>query len=864
LAAWDALDDEGRVRVHAVALCVVAFLLHFAAYSTWFIEDAAITFTYARNAAQGHGFVPYLGSEPVEGFSNPTWTLILTALRVVGVGPWVAAKLLGALFGAATVVLGYRWARLAMPEGRWALLVPLLLAASPQHVNWSASGLENGLFGLLLAGGATAMLGEVRRGGRPWSALWFAGLAATRPEGPLYVAAAGSVALLLSLRRGWGPGLRYAALWFAWLFAPLILWHAWRFWYFAWEFPNTYYAKLADADKFQPFNWSARGWRYLREWCLAHGRGFVLPLFVIGVTGLRGGRGIGGLVVSALLVLLALPGVDWPLALLGLDPWDEPELLVRARVTFLAAAALLVPAIGVDREHDAPRLVAWSVLVAVVFFTVYSGGDWMDGWRWLNLGIVPISVLLVAGLREVVGAISEARPRLRRAAVVVPVVGLIGADLVQAGLLVAMPVTTPFDVHRRVQYLLSTKDRLGLDHATAMDVDMGAHMWWYDAEIVDMAGLIDGPMGHHRWDLPFIGQYVYQERNPEFAHVHASWASKTKMRLHDEWDRYREIPAFPVSPWSQHPGNHVRRDLFAVPHPRGDRGRVRFGAVTLTDFAAPATVVAPGGALYVELGWQRTRREDGFRALLFLASGEATAVHELPPAYDWEPFRRWPKNDRMIGRHRVPIPADLPPGTYDLGLIAMGEGEEASIWPGIPQDVDWMTHQPRVALGEARLPLAVRVVSAAEAEAAGEVAIAEARALLQALDCEAGRERWRGGRHHVARDSRWRRRQDPLLADEIATCFATRAGGQDREGAVADLREARWWSPSNRAFHEVGAIWGAQLAAAGDAAWAEGDAERAYAAYRDALECDPSRTWTRRRAERARDAVLGIGAEEAE
>ena len=38
------------------------------------------------------------------------------------------------------------------------------------------------------------------------------------------------------------------------------------------------------------------------------------------------------------------------------------------------------------------------------------------------------------------------------------------------------------------------QERLDLDHADTVDVDMGAHMFYTDWAIVDIAGLVDVPM----------------------------------------------------------------------------------------------------------------------------------------------------------------------------------------------------------------------------------------------------------------------------------------------------------------------------------------------------------------------------------
>ena len=234
---WMALPDEDKVHAHGLMLCGALFLFHYGLHSWWFIEDAAISFSFARNAATGEGFVAYPGGEPVEGFSNPSWTLLLTFFRLLGISPFISAKVLGAVLGLATLPLAWAWARRLMggrAAGRWPLLVPLLLAVSPQFVLWCASGLENPLFTFLIALGGLWIVREAEEGGSWRSAVPWLVLAITRPEAPLYAAVAALVALLFTASR---RGVRAAWAW-AWRWGlafglPFLLWHAIRIAYFA-------------------------------------------------------------------------------------------------------------------------------------------------------------------------------------------------------------------------------------------------------------------------------------------------------------------------------------------------------------------------------------------------------------------------------------------------------------------------------------------------------------------------------------------------------------------------------------------------------------------------------------------------------
>lgn len=79
--------------VAAVAVPTAAFGAHATAYGRWIVDDAAITYAYARSIATGAGPVLQPGAEPVEGWSNPAWLGLLVLGRWAGLfdrGAWFA------------------------------------------------------------------------------------------------------------------------------------------------------------------------------------------------------------------------------------------------------------------------------------------------------------------------------------------------------------------------------------------------------------------------------------------------------------------------------------------------------------------------------------------------------------------------------------------------------------------------------------------------------------------------------------------------------------------------------------------------------------------------------------------------------
>ena len=131
----------------------MVFVAHSSLFWGWIVDDAGISFAYARNFVDGHGLVSQPGFERVEGYSNPLWVFAQMPFMVVGLfDPVITPKVLSLGLVGASFVLIYQTMALAVgPQGgRWtqvALGLPLLLLSlNTSFVVWTTSGLENPLF----------------------------------------------------------------------------------------------------------------------------------------------------------------------------------------------------------------------------------------------------------------------------------------------------------------------------------------------------------------------------------------------------------------------------------------------------------------------------------------------------------------------------------------------------------------------------------------------------------------------------------------------------------------------------------------------------------------------------------------------
>jgi hypothetical protein len=146
------------------------------------IDDAYITFRYARNLAEGLGLV-YNPGEWVLGTTAPLWAVILGAGYRSGLTdlPWLATAISAVCDGASAALLVLLARRMGWPP-LGAALVGLAWAVNPMSIGFATGGMETSLF-VLLALAALSMASTRRRA---WLAAGICGVATlVRPEGGL-------------------------------------------------------------------------------------------------------------------------------------------------------------------------------------------------------------------------------------------------------------------------------------------------------------------------------------------------------------------------------------------------------------------------------------------------------------------------------------------------------------------------------------------------------------------------------------------------------------------------------------------------------------------------------------------------------
>ena len=199
------------------------------------IDDAFITFRYARNLVSGIGFV-FNAGQHVLGTTTPLYTLLLATLAGITRStnyPWLALSV-NALADAATCLFLVALGEKLTGRRIVGLAAALLWAVAPMSVTFAVGGMETSVFILLLvATGYLYVSGQTRR-----AAVAGGLLLLTRPDGLLLVAPIMVDLLVRRLRQRQFPAVE------ALLFLGTVLpWTVFAVVYFGSPIPHSLLAK---------------------------------------------------------------------------------------------------------------------------------------------------------------------------------------------------------------------------------------------------------------------------------------------------------------------------------------------------------------------------------------------------------------------------------------------------------------------------------------------------------------------------------------------------------------------------------------------------------------------------------------------
>jgi len=444
---------------------MIVFVLH-AVYLGVIAEDSYISFRFAKNLAFGNGLVWNIGEAPVEGYTNFLWVLISAAVLRAGldVGPFVQG--VGVIASLVTLVYSYLFCHRLLGLGpRLSLLPSAYLALAGPFATWATSGMETNLFTMLVVASTYHMVSYWCRKNVEALILGFllATLATlTRPEGfGVFCVLLGMHSLRAILKgdtQEFKKGILMASVFYLLPFAVFFLW---RFGYYGYLFPNTYYAKTGGTI----FQWY-RGAKYL-FWFGFH---FVWP------------------------VIPLLTAITWEKA--------KHEKMTCCMTLRTMAKRWIKKDYGV--------VVSLSICLFYCGYIVFVGGDYMAMYRFL-VPILPLAYILLARGTSVLYTEIGASSRMSALTKSLVILGMLGTFVHSTPLesrLFAKPNIT-HGQHRGVLFERWHSQRLsaigrffndykGDERESLATNGIGAVSYYSNLRIFDFYGTVDPYIAHQK------------------------------------------------------------------------------------------------------------------------------------------------------------------------------------------------------------------------------------------------------------------------------------------------------------------------------------------------------------------------------
>ncbi len=249
------LTNVPQLEEFVILICLGISLVMVALFNyylqPWTLDDAYIAFRYAENWAEGKGVV-YNEGEYVEGYTCFLWVLLLAGLYKIGLDLPMASKIIGILFTFITIFLMSRIHKI-IHGIHWLVSVAgvLLLGSIGAFISWAMSGMETSMtafliflsmliFGALVSRNKQSIIGYLLLG-------FIVALAVmSRPDAGIIL----PVLVFCSLIHVW-PKKQYLnpiliIIGFSVLFIPYFVW---RYNYYGWLLPNTFYVKVGSSKE---------------------------------------------------------------------------------------------------------------------------------------------------------------------------------------------------------------------------------------------------------------------------------------------------------------------------------------------------------------------------------------------------------------------------------------------------------------------------------------------------------------------------------------------------------------------------------------------------------------------------------------
>ncbi len=515
-----------------IILIFVVYIFHASQLGDWIMDDAGISFVYSRSLANGHGLVSQPGKEPVEGYSNPLWVLILVPFFWLNIfDPIITPKVISAILMFFSIVYLYKGSRIVLKSRVLAGFVCMLMVVHTSIAVWTISGMENPLY-LLLAILIFFLLVERKNPDKlPIQIGILAGLIAlTRPDGIVFaVVFPGYLILDGLLNRGTQKfDWRKIAKDFVRYLLPLVIIYGgyllFRLAYFHDIFPNTYYAK---------------GYRQIipKRW---------LYLF-----------SLQGFAFEKIMQLMDL-------------------ILGRLAALCLVSVAFSIAFFIAKEKFSIRHWIAFLLIVPAIMVYVILPADWMREYRFATI-FIPFFYLLLVQIGQLWCDVLPARSSRKVLLLIVFLSLFLGFNVkrhIRRTQVFAENPPTPFLViaesygDRFDQYA----ELLGLEDASVLLIDMGGSLYYSDLTIYDLGKLTDREIARTlNKDQQAFHDYIFMEAKPTFIDTYSSWAG---FAAFDDDPRFRQDyipineridPGLKEFGYQIYSGTYVRKDALENP-----------------------------------------------------------------------------------------------------------------------------------------------------------------------------------------------------------------------------------------------------------------------------------------------------------
>lgn len=243
----------------------------------WLGDDIFIAFRYVQNILDGNGFV-YNKGERVEGYTHFLWLVLVSFFAWLKCSPLITTQVLGILSSTGTLILaslvGYKVSKrnnvFILP------FITLALALNYDYNVWATSGLETSFYTFLLFSAFYVFFFSSFEGNKKLilTGLLLCLALMTRPDTLLVLVVVNTLYVLKQLLNKAAVSKIIVSVLFLNLALIVIYvpYFMWRYNYFGFIFPNTYYDKLGSETLF------SKGFYYIWLYFKPHFTSFLIVI----------------------------------------------------------------------------------------------------------------------------------------------------------------------------------------------------------------------------------------------------------------------------------------------------------------------------------------------------------------------------------------------------------------------------------------------------------------------------------------------------------------------------------------------------------------------------------------------------------